>query len=131
MSTQRVGNASNRPRDNDVGPSMKVTKKDLLPKKNRSHKMGGIDAFLSTVYDEYALEYGEYFQESLREFESKLERLSNAIQQKHDKEAAKNNFLRQANEDLNDDRVRHEHLRLKKQKSSSSRNKLASIKSEI
>ena len=46
------------------------------------------------------MEYGEYFQEELKEFEGKLERLSNMIQQKHDADEARNAFLRKANEDL-------------------------------
>lgn len=39
----------------------KPTEDDLVPGKNQYHKLDGIDNLLSTVLDEYAKEYGEFF----------------------------------------------------------------------
>ena len=48
----------------------KPTEDDLVPNKNRYHKIDGIDDFMWTVLDEYAREYGEFFQQKIKEFDS-------------------------------------------------------------
>lgn len=48
----------------------KPTEDDLVPGKNQYHKLDGIDNLLSTVLDEYAKEYGEFFQDKIKDFDS-------------------------------------------------------------
>ena len=51
-----------------------------MPPKNKNHKLGGIDLILRSVFDDYAIEYGEFFAEQLDEFDEKLEALKREIQ---------------------------------------------------
>ena len=53
-------------------PANRPTSDDLVPKKNQYHKLGGLDVFLWTIFDEYALEYGEYFQQRVKDFEEQF-----------------------------------------------------------
>ena len=50
-------------------------KEKLQPQVQKSHKSVAIDAFLSTIFDEYAKEYGEHFRHAIDTFEKNLEKL--------------------------------------------------------
>ena len=42
---------------------LKVSKSDLVPSNTLYHRISGISEFLCSVFDRYAREYGEYFQD--------------------------------------------------------------------
>ena len=53
--------------------ALKFTKQSLMPPKNKYHKIGALDSFLSSKYDRYIREYSDYFIKELQQFEEKLE----------------------------------------------------------
>lgn len=57
----------------------RLSKEDLVPKKGMHHSNPGIDQLLFTVFDDYAQEYGEFFQEAVTEFDEKLDTLKREI----------------------------------------------------
>ena len=60
-------------------PAKRPTSDDLVPGKNKYHKLGGLDVYLWTIFDDYALEYGKYFQDRLKEFEEQFTTLKRDI----------------------------------------------------
>lgn len=60
-------------------PANRPTSDDLVPGKNKYHKLGGLDVYLWTIFDDYALEYGKYFQDRLKEFEEQFNLLKRDI----------------------------------------------------
>lgn len=57
----------------------RYTKKDLKPATDKYHKIGSINEFLSTVFDDYAIEYGQYFVDEVDEFDAKFDDLKREI----------------------------------------------------
>ena len=52
----------------------------LVPSSTMYHKLPSMSRFVESNADEYAREYGEYFQEEFKKFEKNLECLKKEIQ---------------------------------------------------
>ena len=59
--------------------SFRVTKANLVPQNNTYHKDNGVNEFINNKFDQYAREYGEFFQIEITKFEEKLEALMREI----------------------------------------------------
>lgn len=57
----------------------RASKSDLVPKKNKNHHLDGIDKYLCTVFDNYAQEYGEFFQDEVTRLEERVEQIKREI----------------------------------------------------
>ena len=58
----------------------KLSKEDLVPPNKIHHSLPGIDLYLRNVFDFYAKQYGEYFQDQVSQFDEKLELAKREIQ---------------------------------------------------
>ena len=50
-----------------------------MPTNSNHHHMIGINNFLNNAFDEYAREYGEFFQEAISAFDTKIDTMKREI----------------------------------------------------
>ena len=57
----------------------RTTAADLVPSKNKNHRIASINQFLNSVFDNYAREYGEFFQDQVKMFDEQFESIKREI----------------------------------------------------
>ena len=57
----------------------RTTAADLVPSKNKNHRIASINQFLNSVFDNYAREYGEFFQDQVKMFDEQFEGIKREI----------------------------------------------------